>query len=98
MQGVMVEGMIVWSVRRDHDGPFKAYQNLGEDLTSGNPKTANDNLTSMANAIVRSAIANATINQMLRDRESLRAKIRKEMAEVVQGWGVWLETVEITDV
>jgi len=35
---------------------------------------------------------------MLRDRVSLRSKIRKEMFEVVKGWGVWLETVEITDV
>ena len=24
--------------------------------------------------------------------------IKKEMLEVVKGWGVWLETVEITDV
>lgn len=28
----------------------------------------------------------------------LRDAIRKEMQEVVRGWGVWLETVEITDV
>ena len=88
----------MWSIRRDSDGPFKAYQNLGEDLATGNPTTANENLTAMANAIVRSAIANATISQMLRDREELRIKIRKEMTDVVQGWGVWLETVEITDV
>jgi hypothetical protein len=24
--------------------------------------------------------------------------VRKEMLDVVKGWGVWLETVEITDV
>lgn len=90
--------MIVWSIRRDSDGPFKAYQNLGEDLISENPKTANDNLCSMANAIVRSAIANSTISQMLRERKKLRATIRKEMSDVVAGWGVWLETIEITDV
>jgi len=52
----------------------------------------------MACSIVRSAIANSTIETMLRDRVSLRSKIRKEMFEVVKGWGVWLETVEITDV
>jgi uncharacterized membrane protein YqiK len=47
---------------------------------------------------VRNAIANSTIETMLRDRASLRQQIRKEMFEVVKGWGVWLETVEITDV
>ena len=52
----------------------------------------------MSCSIVRNAIANSTIEEMLRDRESLRKKIRKEMFEVVKGWGVWLETVEITDV
>jgi hypothetical protein len=35
---------------------------------------------------------------MLRDREGLCIKIRKEMSDVVSGWGVWLETVEITNV
>ena len=35
---------------------------------------------------------------MLRDRETVREAIRKEMFEVVKGWGVWLETIEITDV
>jgi regulator of protease activity HflC (stomatin/prohibitin superfamily) len=72
MQGVWVEGMLVWSIMRNEDGPFKAFRNLGEDLTTGDPKTANDSLTSMANAIVRSAIANSTLSQMLREREELR--------------------------
>lgn len=90
--------MLVWSINRQGDGPFNAYKNLGEDLASGNPTTANSNLTSMASAIVRSAIANSTIDQMLRNRQALRAQIRKEMFEVVKGWGVWLETIEITDV
>lgn len=98
MQGVQVEGMLVWSIMRTEDGPFRAFRNLGEDLTTGDPRTANDSLTSMASAIVRSAIANSTISQMLREREELRVQIRKNMADVVQGWGVWLETVEITDV
>lgn len=62
MQGVSVEGMLVWSIRRGTDGPFKAYKNLGEDLATGHPVTAAENLSAMANAIVRSAIANATIS------------------------------------
>ena len=32
------------------------------------------------------------------NRRKLRDAIRHEMMEVVHGWGVWLETVEITEV
>jgi SPFH domain / Band 7 family len=35
---------------------------------------------------------------MLKNRKKLREEVRQKMSEVVQGWGVWLETVEITDV
>jgi flotillin len=52
----------------------------------------------MASAIVRSRIANSTIDEILQKRAELREAIRSEMAEVTKGWGVWLETIEITDV
>ena len=90
--------MLVWSIRKDQDGPFNAYKNLGEDLGSGNPVTANDNLVSMASAIVRTAIAGSKIIDMLKNRDNLRDVIMNDMKEVVKGWGVYLETVEITDV
>ncbi len=35
---------------------------------------------------------------MLKDRDKLRKQVRDDMQVVVKGWGVWLETVEITDV
>ena len=76
MQGVKVSGMLVWTVNRVGEGPFNAYKNLG-DISSGNPRTANDSLT---------------------NRKLLRDAIHKEMFEVVKGWGVWLETIEITGV
>jgi len=98
MQGVTVQGMLVWNIRKDSDGPFNAYKNLGEDLASGNPVTANDNLVSMASAIVRTAIAGSKIIDMLKNRDNLRDVIMNDMKEVVKGWGVCLETVEITDV
>ena len=77
---------------------MKAYKNLGSDLASDDPLTANNLLTSMASAIVRNCIANSTIDQIIKNRQQLREAINKEMTEVVQGWGVWLETIEITDV
>ncbi len=98
MQGVKVTGMLVWTINRVGNGPFNAYKTLGPDLASNNPQHANDTLTSMSSAIVRNCIANSTIQQMLRDRAKVCQAIKKEMFEVVKGWGVWLETVEITDV
>ena len=52
----------------------------------------------MSSAIVRNCSANSTIEQMLRDRQKVCQAIKKEMFDVVKSWGVWLETVEITDV
>lgn len=97
MQGVQVSGMLVWAVNRIGEGPLNAYKNLG-DISSGNPRQANESLIAMASAVVRSCIANSSIQEMLTNRKLLRDAIRKEMFEVVKGWGVWLETVEITDV
>lgn len=97
MQGVRVSGMLVWTVNRRGTGPFEAYKNLG-DISSGNPRSANESLVAEAAAVVRGCIANSTIEEMIRNRAMLRDAISKEMVDVVKGWGVWLETIEITDV
>ena len=52
----------------------------------------------MASAVVRSCIANSSIHEMMTNRKLLRDAIHKEMFDVVKGWGVWLETIEITGV
>jgi flotillin len=62
------------------------------------PHQANELITSMASAIVRSRIANSTMDEILKNRQALRVAIRKEMSSITSGWGVWLETIEITDV
>ena len=77
---------------------MKAYQNLGEDLQHGNPQYANNLLVSMAAAVVRNEIANTTINEIMKNRDYLRKQIRSKIGKVAHGWGIWLETVEITDV
>lgn len=95
---MQVSGILVWSINREGDAPMRAYKNLGRDIYSEDPKTANDNLISMSSAIVRSCIANSTIDEMLRNRNMVRDAIKSDMSDVVKGWGVWLETVEITEV
>jgi len=97
MQGIEVSGFVNWVVYREDQGPWKAYQNL-EDLESGESQQANDNIARLAESIVRHRVANSTIEEVISNRAELRNKIRHSMQEVVQGWGVWLETVEITDV
>lgn len=98
MQGIKVSGMLIWSINRVGEGPLNAFKNLGEDIQTENPKSANDTLIAMSSAIVRNCIANSTIDQMMREREKICKAIKAEMFDVVKGWGVWLETVEITDV
>ena len=93
-----ISGAILWAIFREEDGPFKAYRYLGEDIKNEIPLNANDNLIDMSNSIVRDCIANSTIEEILRDRVKVRNEIRNRMNEVVNGWGVWLESVEITDV
>jgi len=97
MQGIEVSGFVNWVVYREDQGPWKAYQNL-EDLESGESQQANDNIARLAESIIRHRVANSTIQEVITKREELRNKIRQSMQDVVKGWGVWLETVEITDV
>lgn len=52
----------------------------------------------MANSIVRHKIANSTIEDILTKREEIRQEMKKELNNILNGWGVWLESVEITDV
>lgn len=98
MQGIEVSGTIIWSIFRDGDGPLKAYKSIGTEIQNEEPESANQNLVEMANGIVRHKIANSTINQILKDRKAIREDVKKELNKNINGWGVWLETVEITDV
>jgi regulator of protease activity HflC (stomatin/prohibitin superfamily) len=98
MCGLEVSAMICWTINKTDDGPMRAYINLGKDLENDTPYTANQLLISMASAIVRNRIANSPMDEILRNRHALRDAIREEMSATTTGWGVWLETVEITDV
>lgn len=98
MQGIEVSGIIIWTIFRDGDGPLRAYKMLGSEINQEEPQTANQNLVEMANGIVRHKIANSTISEILRNRQIIREDVKKELNKSINGWGVWLETVEITDV
>lgn len=52
----------------------------------------------MAVSIVRDRIANMSINDILKNRQKLRNGVKEEIQKVITGWGIWLETCEVTDV
>lgn len=98
MQGLEVSAMIVWTISRKEDGPMKAYKLLGKDLAEGNPKTANDLMSAMVSAVIRNEIANDTIDNIVKDREKFRNTVINALRKFLLGWGVWIETIEMTDV
>lgn len=52
----------------------------------------------MAESILRTQVANLEIKQVLTLRDSLRDKARTEMMQTARGWGIWIETLELTEV
>lgn len=48
--------------------------------------------------MLRNLIANSTLEEVLRNRSHLRNNMRNDLKDQFKGWGVWLETVEITEV
>jgi len=97
MQGVAVTGMLVWSVYREDDGPFKCYKSFGDDLKR-NSNMANEKMMNLSKSIIRDRIANMSINEIIRNRAKLRDGVREEIQKLITGWGIWLETIEILDV
>lgn len=98
MQGLEVQAMIVWTIYREGDGPMKAFKYLGEDLITDEPVTANALITSQVQAIVRNRIANETMDEVIKNRDAIRSLIMDNLKPISKGWGIWIETVEVTEV
>jgi regulator of protease activity HflC (stomatin/prohibitin superfamily) len=49
----------------------------------------------MAVSIIRDRIANLTIDVILKNRSKLRDGVREELQKILNGWGMWVETIEI---
>jgi len=97
LSGIEVQGFAIWGVYRTGEGPYKAYRNL-DGMSAGGLLKAQHNLASMAESIVRAQVANMTIQDVITQRRMMRNKLTEGMMEIVKGWGIWLETVEVTDV
>lgn len=91
-----MSGLLVWSVMSET--PMKAFHTLGLDLLNSTPTNSNACMTTMCNSIVRSCIANSTIDEILTQRKEVRDKLQSELETISKGWGIKIETIEITDV
>eukprot|EP01084_Bolivina_argentea_P064113 116957_1 len=98
MQGVELNGFLIWVINRDGTGPLKAYKHIKNLANLTENAEVNQHIKSMAESIVRHQIANLEINEVIAQRKKVRDRITGEMQEILSGWGIWLETVEITEV
>lgn len=65
MQGIQITGFAFWSVFREEDGPFRCYKYM-----QGND--ANENVKALCESVVRSQIANSSLDQVLRNRHVIK--------------------------
>jgi hypothetical protein len=50
----------------------------------------------MAVAVIRDTVANSSLQNILSDRKSLKDAVVKACQEAVKGWGIQVETIEIS--
>lgn len=77
---------------------MRAYKFLGDDLVSTTPYTANALIDACISSVVRNHIANNTIDEVIKNRDKLRELIMNSVRDKLASWGIWIETIEITDV
>lgn len=97
MQGVKVTGFANWSVFRDGEGPYKAYKTF-DGFSAEGCQDAQDNVRKLVEAVLRHAVSGLTIAEVMTKRNEIREQVKSEVLELTQGWGIWIETIEITDV
>lgn len=97
MQGVKVTGFANWSVFREDEGPYKAYKTF-DGFSANGQREANDNIRKLVEAILRHTVSGLTINEVMTQRNKIREQAKEQVLEQTKGWGVWIETIEITDV
>lgn len=98
MQGMQVTGILIWSPYREGDGPLRLWKAFGKDLQAKNSPVISKKISNMAMSIIRDKIANMTIEDILKKRQMLKDQIKTALQEILTNWGIWMETIEISDV
>jgi len=97
VQGVGVKGFATWSVFREEDGPYRAYKSF-DGMTDAGIKMANDNVRQLVESVLRNIVSRKSLQEVMTQRQQMRADAKEQVLEITKGWGIWIETVEITDV
>ena len=97
-----MSGYLSWSVNRDGEGPWNAYKYMAMRDLDGDGTVDSDagsqHIAEMAKAVVRSQVANSSLSEVLTAREAFREAVKAKVMQQVQGWGVWVEAIEIAEV
>lgn len=97
VQGVRIKGFATWTIFRNEDGPYRAYRTF-DGLSPAGQQMANNQLGKLTESILRNMVSNLTIQEVLTQRDLLRKNAKEQLLDITKGWGIWIETVEITDV
>ncbi|MHA1912055.1 MAG: SPFH domain-containing protein [Candidatus Kariarchaeaceae archaeon] len=89
-QEIIVRGFIVWRITN----PEMAFKAIGTTAMTSISVT----LEQIVEAVIRTAVANMTLEQILRERSIIIESIMSEVTPIVDSWGVSIETVEVRDV
>lgn len=102
MQGVKVVGTMIWSPITEGNGPAKLYQAFGSCLQKSYSQydrpLYGQQLEAMAVSVIRDAVANMEIMDILQNRNIIKKRIIEATQIAVKGWGINVETIEISEV
>lgn len=98
MQFIQIEGSLIW--RPDEDNVFKLYKTFGDALKDGYSQGNEicEKLRDMCISVIRDRVANMTIMDILRNRNTIKVEIQKTLQDTLSGWGMKIDTVEISNV
>lgn len=79
MTGIKVSGLMIWSILRDKDGPFKCYKSFGNELLVRNSHVISEKLEYMAVSIIRDRVANLSLDDILKNRQKLKDGMKEDI-------------------
>ena len=98
-QEIIVRGFLVWRVE-NAEAAFKKISGMDASpkTSSSSLNEINKKLELLAESVIRTTVANMSLDEILRNRSRIVDALMKEFAQVVATWGISIETVEIKDV
>ena len=93
-QEIVVRGFLVWRI----EDAEKAFKRITGNTANSTLSEINTTLEQLAESVIRTTVANMTLDSILRNRGKIVDDLMKEFSTVVGTWGISIETVEIKDV